>query len=100
MKACGINSEIAYGALPVTNPSIAPFAIPIALHANRTLAPMEAMQLNEAMAQGCPKPPGAAFAFFDEDDRSAFLADFAASNRRLFEKYMPTMTGDDYTSPA
>lgn len=97
MKACGVSSNVNYGVLPVVNPSIAPFAIPVALHANRTLEFYQAYQVNQALAQGCAKPPGSAFSFFSDDYRSEFLATYAESNKILFAKYAPEFPSDSYS---
>jgi hypothetical protein len=98
MKACGIQSNINYGVLPVTNPSMAPFAIPIALHANRTLEYFQSYQVNNALANGCAKPPGTAFDIFSDEKRLQFLDTYADSNKTLFEKYMPQFPVDSYST--
>jgi len=83
----------------IANPSLDPAHIDLALAANRTMTPDEAYEEYKRIAEIHPKPPYQTFSLLSNERRGELLERYSASNRALFEKYMPGFPADFYLDP-
>tara|TARA_R110000824_G_scaffold391462_1_gene589234 strand:+ start:144 stop:1046 length:903 start_codon:yes stop_codon:yes gene_type:complete len=99
-RVMGINVDIRTDDLPIVNPSLRPELLNAQREINATMDRATAEKVADILAMKVLKVPGAAQGLFSPEGRQHLLDRYAASNRRLFEKYIPQCSVDEYLTAA
>ena len=88
-RACGFESEISIGELPLFNPSLSSKGLELARRCNALLTKEEQEKMSAFLVKEFPKDPNDVFDLFSTGERRALLEHYEPSNRRVFEEYLP-----------
>lgn len=94
----GMNLHFDTKDLPVVNPSLRPDLLAAQREINQKFDRVTADRISDILAKRVRKVPGAAQGLFSDQDRQHILGRYAESNKRLFEKYIPQYSVDEYLS--
>tara|TARA_R110002072_G_scaffold98616_1_gene216981 strand:- start:7826 stop:8734 length:909 start_codon:yes stop_codon:yes gene_type:complete len=94
----GINVNFGTKEIPVVNPSLRPDMLSAQRVINEEFDLETASRIADILSQHVLKVPGAAQGLFTPEARQQVLDHYAESNKRLFEKYIPQCSVDEYLS--
>lgn len=94
----GMNFHFDTKDLPIVNPSLRPELLAAQREINQKFDRVTADRISDILAKRVRKVPGAAQGLFSDQGRQHILDRYAESNKRLFEKYIPQYSADEYLS--